>query len=118
MSFEASTLAANYRWRGQIDSLFRTIKQPLKIKTFVGTHAHADRVQIWTALIATLLLKCLPFMSRWGSSLSHKVALGRWNLFSHRELWALFGDPCDTPPEEGQFQSIQLTVYSILGAPA
>jgi hypothetical protein len=33
------------------------IKQNLKIKTFVGTSANALLTQIWTALIAILVLK-------------------------------------------------------------
>jgi IS4 transposase len=35
------------------------LKQSLKIKTFVSTSANAVRTQIWTALIAMLLMKIL-----------------------------------------------------------
>jgi hypothetical protein len=38
----------------------------LKIKTFVGTSANAVHIQVWTALIAILLLKYLQFKSRMG----------------------------------------------------
>ena len=38
---------------------FKALKQNLKVKTFVGTSENALRIQIWTALIAILLLKWL-----------------------------------------------------------
>ncbi|MBY0493889.1 MAG: hypothetical protein K2Y23_06710 [Cyanobacteria bacterium] len=37
--------------------LFKALKQNLRIKTFVGTSANALHIQIWTALIALLVLK-------------------------------------------------------------
>jgi IS4 transposase len=46
---------------------FKAIKQNLRIKTFVGTSPNAVHIQIWTALIAILLLKYLKMRSR-GSS--------------------------------------------------
>jgi hypothetical protein len=41
----------------QIEIFFKTIKQHLKIKTFVGTTANTVKRQLWTALITILLLK-------------------------------------------------------------
>ena len=55
----ATTIAAIYRDRWQIEILFKALKQYLKIKTFVGTSANAVKVQIWTALIAMLVLRFL-----------------------------------------------------------
>ncbi len=48
----ASTIAAIYKDRWQIELFFKTLKQNLKIKTFVGTSANAVKTQIWTALIS------------------------------------------------------------------
>ena len=56
------------------------------MKTFVGTSANALKIQIWTALIAILLLRYLKLRARWGWSLSNLVALLRQQLFVHREL--------------------------------
>lgn len=53
----ASTIAAVYKDRWQIELFFKALKQNLKIKTFIGTSAHAVKTQIWTALIAMLLLR-------------------------------------------------------------
>src|SRR5437867_10122083 len=78
MGFAASTVARIYRDRWQIELFFKALKQNLKIKTFVGTSPNAVRVQIWTALIAMLVLKYLQLRSKLGWALSNLVALVRW----------------------------------------
>ena len=95
----ATTVAAIYKDRWQIELFFKALKQNLKVKTFVGTSANALRTQIWTALIAMLLLKYLQFRSTLGWALSNLVALLRWNLFTYRDLWQWIDDPFDTPPD-------------------
>jgi len=99
LKFGASTIGAIYKDRWQIEMFFKALKQNLKVKTFVGTSANAVRIQIWTALIAILLLKYLQFKSRLGWALSNLVALLRWNLFTYRDLWAWIDNPYETPPE-------------------
>lgn len=95
----ASTIAAIYKERWQIEQFFKTLKQQLKIKTFVGTSANAVRTQIWTALISILILRYLQFKSKFRWALSNLVALLRWNLFSYRDLWEWINKPLQTPPE-------------------
>lgn len=97
MRFAASTIARIYKDRWQIELFFKALKQNLKIKTFVGTSPNAVRTQIWTALIAMLLLKYLQLRSRFGWSLSNLVALLRWNLLTYRDLWDWLEDPFHTP---------------------
>ena len=93
------TIAEIYRERWQIELFFKALKQNLRIKTFVGTSANALKTQIWTALIAILLLKYLHLRSRSGWSLSTLVALLRWNLFTYRDLDDWLDDPYAEPPE-------------------
>jgi len=95
----ASTIAAIYKDRRQIELFFKALKQNLKIKTFVGTSANAVKTQIWTALISMLLLRYLQLSSRFGWSLSNLVALLRMNLFTHRNLMAWLDEPFATPPD-------------------
>jgi hypothetical protein len=95
----AATIAAIYKERWQIELFFKLLKQQLKIKTFVGTSANAVRIQIWTALIAVLILRYLQFRSAFKWAVSNLVALLRWNLFSYRDLWEWLNRPFDTPPE-------------------
>jgi len=95
----ASTIAAIYKDRWQIELFFKAIKQNLKIKTFIGTSANAVKTQIWTALIAMLLLRYLQMSSKFGWSLSNLVALLRMNLFTHRDLMTWLNQPFTTPPD-------------------
>lgn len=108
----ASTIAAIYKERWQIELFFKLLKQQLKIKTFVGTSANAVRIQIWTALIAVLVVRYLQFRSHFRWAVSNLVALLRWNLFSYRNLWAWLNRPFDTPPEPPNDR--QLTLDSIV----
>jgi hypothetical protein len=77
---------------------FKALKQNLKVKTFVGTSENALYIQIWTALIAMLLIKYLQFKSKFKWSLSNMVAFLRWNLFTYRDLWEWIDDPFDVLP--------------------
>ena len=77
---------------------FKALKQNLRVKTFVGTSANALYTQIWTALIALLLLKYLQLKARFGWSLSNLVALLRMNLLVYRDLWAWLDEPFTGPP--------------------
>jgi len=95
----ASTVAAIYKDRWQVELFFKALKQNLKIKTFVGTSANAVKIQIWTALISMLLLRYLQLISRFGWSLSNLVALLRMNLFTHRDLRAWLNQPFVPPPD-------------------
>ena len=98
LSFGSTTIAAIYKDRWQIEIFFKTIKQNLKIKTFVGTSPNALMIQIWTALIAILILKYLKFRSTFGWSLSNLVAMLRYNLFTYRNLWEWIHNPYEPPP--------------------
>ncbi len=104
LAFAASTIAAIYKERWQIEIFFKTLKQNLKIKTFVGSSPNAVRTQIWTALIALLLIKILQLRSSFARALSNPVALLRWNLFTYRDLWQWINRPFDTPPESPPIQ--------------
>ncbi len=94
--FGASTIAAIYKERWQIELFFKALKQNLKIKTFVGTSANAVKIQVWTALIAMLILRYLQLKSKFSWSLSNLVALLRMNLFTYRDLWSWLDRPFTT----------------------
>jgi hypothetical protein len=98
MTFGSTTIAAIYKDRWQIEIFFKTIKQNLRIKTFVGTSQNALLIQIWTALIAVLILKYLKYRSLFLWSLSNLVAILRYNLFTYRDLWTWLDQPFEPPP--------------------
>jgi hypothetical protein len=98
LELAASTIAAIYKDRWEIELFFKTLKQQLRVKTFVGTSQNALRIQIWTALIALLLLRWLHHLSRASWSLSNLAALLRFNLFTYRDLRQWLADPLGSPP--------------------
>jgi hypothetical protein len=79
---------------------------------YVGTSANALKTQLWTALIAMLLVKYLQLRSTFGWSLSNLVALLRQQLFVYRDLWAWIDDPFQPPPIPEK-SSEQLTLQLI-----
>ena len=112
LTWAASTLMAVYKARWQIELFFKSLKQQLKIKTFVGTSPNAVQIQIWTALISILIIRYLQFRSQFHWALSNLVALLRLNLFTYRDLWQWINRPFDTPPETPP--DVQLLLDSIL----
>jgi IS4 transposase len=98
LAFGATTIAAIYKDRWQVELFFKGLKQLCKIKTFVGTSANAVKTQVWTALIAMLVLKYLQLKSSFSWSLSTLAALLRQQLFFYRDLWVWLDDPFQSPP--------------------
>jgi hypothetical protein len=98
LEFGSTTIAAIYKERWKIELFFKALKQNLTVKTFVGTSENALRIQIWTALIALLLLKWLHHLSQANWSLSNLASMLRLNLFTYRDLTKWLHDPMETPP--------------------
>jgi IS4 transposase len=116
LDFGATTISAIYKDRWQIELFFKALKQNLKVKTFVGTSENALHIQIWTALIAMLLVKYLQFRSTFNWSLSNLVAFLRWSLFTYRDLWKWINAPFLIPPVPSQSVQEQLLLPG-LGQP-
>ena len=110
LEFAATTIAAIYKDRWQVELFFKAIKQNLKIKTFLGTNANAVKTQIWTALIAMLVLRYLQIMSTFGWSLSNLVALLRHQLFVYRDLFGWLNEPFEGPPQLEDVAQTQLSL--------
>ena len=108
--FGATTIARIYQERWQIELFFKALKQLLRVKTFVGTTANALKTQIWTALIAMLVVKYLQLKSQFGWSLSNLVALLRQQLFVYRDLYRWLDDPFQAPPALEGVHDGQLTL--------
>ena len=89
----ASSIAALYKERWQIEIFFRHIKQNLRIKSFIGTTQNAVEIQIWTALITILLLCWLKSCAQYKWALSNLVASLRLNTFTKIDLEKWLNEP-------------------------
>jgi hypothetical protein len=110
MKLAATTIAAIYKDRWQIEVFFKLIKQNLRIKTFVGTSANAVWTQIWTAMIVMLLIKFMQLKAQHPWSFSNLVAFLRMNLLVYRDLWEWLHKPFSAPPPPPLPQQLKLAV--------
>jgi co-chaperonin GroES (HSP10) len=96
----AKTISALYKERWQIEIFFKTIKQNLKIKSFIGNSRNAVLSQIWVAMIAYLLLAYFKFLStfKWTVQKLH-IFISRL-LFIKKDLLVWLNEPFESPPRE------------------
>jgi len=92
-TWSAKTIAQIYKERWQIELFFKSLKQQLKVKSFVGTSRNALLSQLWVALIAYLLLSYLKFKSKFKWSIYTLCSVLPTNLFARRNLWDWLNAP-------------------------
>ena len=102
--WHAQTVADIYKERWAIEVFFKQIKSHRKIKSFVGTSENAVLIQIWTAMIAMLLLKYLKEKALYDWHLSNLVTFIRLNLFVKIDR---AGDPVDEMAEQSVLPACQ-----------
>jgi hypothetical protein len=103
----AEEIAALYKQRWQIELFFRWIKQNLKIRHFLGTSENAVRIQLFTALIAYLLITAAQAAQ---SAVKQPLAFARLirlNLMHKRPTDAL-DRPYQPPPQDSRQLSLTL----------
>lgn len=89
----ATQVCELYKSRWNIESFFKTIKQNLRIKSFLGTNKNAVMSQIWCAMIALLLLRHLKQNAKYPWHMSNLVSLIRLAMFSTINLVEWLNNP-------------------------
>lgn len=89
----ASTVAALYRRRWQIESFFKRMKQNYPLKYFLGDSENAIKIQIWCSLIADLLLKIVRKAASAKWSFSNLAAMVRLHLMTYIDLLGFLKSP-------------------------
>lgn len=90
---KASTVAAIYKRRWQIELLFKRIKQNMPLQYFLGDNENAIRIQIWCTLIADLLLKVITKGIKRTWSFSNLSSLVRLHLMNYTDLRGFLNNP-------------------------
>lgn len=98
LDWSPATIGAVYKDRWQIEIFFKTIKQNLKVKSFLGTSKNAILSQIWVAMIAYLLLSYMKFLSSYQWTINSLAKILPTLLFSCRNLWDWLNEPFGEPP--------------------
>ena len=88
-TWSAQTIADLYRCRWRIETFFKELKQTLQLADFLGHNANAVRWQVWTALLAYLLLRFCAWLGRWSHSFTRLFALLRSALWQKLDLRSL-----------------------------
>ena len=91
--WSAKTISQIYKDRWQIELFFKSLKQQLKVKSFLGTSKNALLSQLWVALIAYLMLSYLKFRSKFQWSVYTLMEILPVNIFSRRYIWDWLNDP-------------------------
>lgn len=93
-NFELSykTICALYKARWKVELFFKTLKQNLKIKKFLGTSVNAVKSQILVALVAYLLIQILRFGLKTSISITDAMAVVGTLLLLREPISRLFGE--------------------------
>jgi len=93
-NFELSykTICALYKARWKVELFFKTLKQNLRVKKFLGTTVNAVKSQILVALIAYLLIQIMRFGMKTSISITDAMAVVGTLLLLREPISRLFGD--------------------------
>jgi putative transposase len=75
-------------------------RRPERLQTFYGTSKNAVLIQIWTAIIAYLMLYWLKLRSKVGWSLLELIRMVQTMLMDHRSLWDMLCPKKNRPPQK------------------
>lgn len=86
------TICDLYKARWKVELFFKTMKQYLRVKKFLGTSANAVKAQILVALIAYLLVQILRFSIKTSISIADAMAVIGTLLLLKEPLSRILGD--------------------------
>lgn len=89
----AEKIALIYKRRWQIELLFKQLKQNFPLKYFLGDNENAIEIQIWSAMLANLLLTLIKSQVKRKWAFSNLVSLVRQQLMNYISLYRFLEDP-------------------------
>jgi putative transposase len=92
MDLATQTICDLYKSRWKVELFFKTLKQNLKVKKFLGTSSNAVKAQIMVALIAYLLIQILRYSLKSSISIPDAMAVIGTLLLLREPLKRLLGD--------------------------
>ena len=85
----ASSICDLYKSRWGVEVFFKQLKQTLQLADFLGHNENAVRWQIWTALLTSVLLRFIAFLSKWEGSFARLFTTIRGVLWSRFDLYRI-----------------------------
>ncbi|NLT03833.1 MAG: IS4 family transposase [Bacteroidales bacterium] len=93
MDLAAEDIARIYKKRWQIELLFKQLKQNFPLKYFLGDNENAIIIQIWSVMLANLLLMILKSQIHRKWAFSNMVSIVRQHLMSYINAKSFFENP-------------------------
>jgi IS4 transposase len=88
----AEKIALIYKKRWQVELLFKQLKQNFPLKYFLGDNENAIEIQIWTAMLANLLITLVKSGVKRSWAFSNLVSIIRQQLMSHINIYRFLED--------------------------
>jgi hypothetical protein len=89
----AEKIALIYKKRWQIELLFKQLKQNFPLKYFLGDNENAIEIQIWTAMLANLLITLIKSKVKRNWAFSNLVSIVRQQLMNYINIYCFLEDP-------------------------
>ncbi len=89
----AEKVALIYKKRWQIELLFKQLKQNFPLKYFLGDNENAIEIQIWTAMLANLLIALVKNKVKRKWAFSNLVSVVRQQLMNYINIYCFLEDP-------------------------
>lgn len=89
----AEKIALIYKKRWQIELLFKQLKQNFPLKYFLGDNENAIEIQIWSAMLANLLITLVKSRLKRKWAFSNMVSIIRQQLMSYINIYAFLENP-------------------------
>jgi hypothetical protein len=86
-------IAAIYKHRWQIETMFKRLKQNFPLKYFLGDNQNAIEIQIWCGLIIQLLMLVIQRKTKRRWAYSNMVSMIRFHLMTYIDLFKFLEDP-------------------------
>jgi hypothetical protein len=93
LTLAAEQIALIYKRRWHIEKLFKKLKQNFPLKYFLGDNQNAIEIQIWTAMIAMLLLQVIKNRVKKSWAFSNMVSLVSFHLMSYIDIIKFLNNP-------------------------
>jgi len=110
MEWAARSICDLYKGRWGIEVFFKQLKQTLQLADFLGHNANAVRWQVWTALLAYVLLRFLAYLGQWRHSFARLFTLLRGVLWECLDAVSLLKG-CGTAPPRLRFTAAPQQAY-------
>jgi hypothetical protein len=89
LTWAPSSICDLYQCRWGVEVFFKQIKQTLQLSDFIGQSRNAILWQVWTALLAYVLVRFIGYLGQWKGTFRRLFTLLRGVLFSRLDMFSV-----------------------------